>query len=71
MNTHINNLHVYAFIKTSKWNKKVYKIRCSDEREAELVNLIEMINEETILVKNPLFSHETVGQNVYELDKFN
>ena len=54
-----------------KWNKKVYKIRCSDEREAELVNLIEMINEETILVKNPLFSRETVGQNVYELDKFN
>ena len=44
---------------------------CSDEREAELVNLNEMINEETILVKNPLFSHETVGQNVYELDKFN
>ena len=58
-------------ILTDKWNKKVYKIKCSDEREAELVNLIEMINEETILVKNLLFSHETVGQNVYELDKFN
>ena len=56
---------------SDKWNRKVYKISHSDERETEVVNLIEMVDEETILVNNPLFSCEAVSQYAHKLDKFN
>ena len=54
MNTFINNPDVICMLLSKlptylqdKWNRKVYELRLSDKREAELVDPTEMVNEET------------------------
>ena len=78
MNTLINNPDVTCMLLSKlptylqdRWNRKVYKLKRSDERESELVDLIEMVDEETILVNDPLFSREAISQYVNKPDKFN
>ena len=78
MNTLINNPNVICMLLSKlptylqdKWNRKVYKFRLSDDRGAELVNLIEMVDKETILINDSLFSREAVNQYVHKPDKFN
>ena len=78
MNTLINNPDVICMLLSKlptylqdRWNRKVCKLRRSDERESELVDLIEMVDEETILVNDPLFSREAISQYVNKPDKFN
>ena len=68
MNTLINNPDVICMLISKlptylqdRWNRKVCKLRRSDERESELVDLIEMVDEETILVNDPLFYREAIS----------
>ena len=78
MNTLINNPDVICILLSKlptylqdKWDRKVYKLRHSHEREAELFDLIEMVDEEKILVNDLLFSCEAVSLYVHKLDKSN
>ena len=54
-----------------RWNRYVYKLRRSGRTGAELMDLIEMVDEETIPVNDPLFSRETLSQYVHKPNKFN
>ena len=54
---------IKKYIKSDEW-KANYK-------EAELLDLIEMADEQTILISDPLFSREAVSQYVHKTDKFN
>ena len=54
-----------------KQNSKVYKIRKSQEKEAELSDLTFIIDEETILVNDTLFSQEALGQYLHKPDRAN
>ena len=45
-----------------RWNRNALRIRRTETREPELLDLTNFIEDEMILVSNPLFSRETVGQ---------
>ena len=76
MNTLINNPDVICMLLSKlptslqdKQNRKVYKFGHSDEKEAVLVDPIEMVDKEIILVNDPLFSREAVSQYDHKPDK--
>ena len=52
-----------------RWNRKVYTIRETERREAELTDLINMVDIETKLVNDPLFSREAVSRYSGKQDK--
>ena len=45
-----------------KWNRNTFRIRRTETREPELLDLSNFIEDEIILVNYPLFSREAVGQ---------
>lgn len=66
INTLINNSDVIRLLLSKfptcledRWNRKVCKIGRSYEREGELVNLIEMVDQEVILVNDLEVKHQT------------
>ena len=65
MNTLINNPDVICML-LSKLSTYL-----EAEREAELADLTEMVDEETILVNDPLFPHEAIDQYLHNPNKFN
>ena len=45
-----------------RWNRNVQKIRKAQMREPGLIDLTNFIKDEMVLVNDPLFSREAVGQ---------
>ena len=45
-----------------KWARQVLSIRRSQMTEPDLVDLIELVKDETLLVKDPLFSESAINQ---------
>ena len=45
-----------------RWNRNVQKIRKTEMREPGLIDLTNFIEDEMVLVNDPLFSREAVGQ---------
>ena len=52
-----------------RWNRKVQNIRRSQLREPTLQDLIKFVEEETILMNDPLFSREAISEYVQKTDK--
>ena len=50
----------------NRWNRQVLKIRKTGE-EAQLSNFIQLVDEETTLVDDPLFSHEALTESQDDL----
>ena len=65
MNTLINNPDVICMLLSK------LPTYLQAEREADLLDLTEMVDEETILVNDPLFSPEAVHQYLHNTNKFN
>ena len=43
-----------------RWNREVYRLRRDSYNEVTLSNFIKQINEDTIIISNPLFSREAI-----------
>ena len=43
-----------------RWNREVYRLRRDSYNEVTLNNFIKQINEDIIIISNPLFSRETI-----------
>ena len=65
MNTLINNPDVICMLLSK------LPTYLQAEREAELADLTEMVDEETILVNDPLFPPEAIDQYLHNPNKFN
>ena len=47
-----------------KWFKNVLTIRRRQERESSLIDLIQLVNDETLIVSDPIFSTVDVEQYI-------
>ena len=47
-----------------KWSRKVLTVRRRGNREPEMVDFIQFINDETLIVTDPVFSKEEVEQYI-------
>ena len=47
-----------------RWNRRVLNLRRHEQREAELADLIEFVEEEVVLVNYPLFSKEALKEYI-------
>ena len=47
-----------------KWSRKVLTIRRRGNREPEMADFIQFVNDETLIVTDPVFSEEAVEQYV-------
>ena len=47
-----------------KWSRKVLTIRRKGNREPEMADFIQFVNDETVIVTDPVFSNETVEKYV-------
>ena len=45
-----------------RWNRSVLKIRRHQHREPNLMEITEFVEDETILMNNPLFSREALEE---------
>ena len=54
-----------------RWNRKVYTIRHVEGREGKLSDLIDLVDKETVLVNDLLFSLDAVSQYTGKPDKYN
>ena len=45
-----------------RWNRSVFKIRRHQHREHNLKDITEFVEDETVLMNDPLFSHEAFGE---------
>ena len=45
-----------------RWNRSVFKIRRHQHREHNLKDITEFVEDEIVLMNDPLFSHEAFGE---------
>ena len=53
-----------------RWNRKVYTIGHTEGREGQLSDLIYLVDKETALLDDLLFSHDAVSQYTGKPDKY-
>ena len=53
-----------------RWNRQVLNLRRHEQRESQLADLIEFV-EEVVLVNNPLFSKEPLQEYIDKNEKVN
>ena len=54
---------------TDRWNRKVQNIRRRELREPDLTNFVQFVEEETLLMNDPLFSRETLHEYAGQKEK--
>ena len=52
----------------NRWNRKVHNIR-RELREPDLTNFAQFVEEETLLMKDPLFSREALHEYAGQKEK--